>query len=154
MPPIPPVQGNSGIPWPATLKPKLRPAPWGPPLPIPPARQRTWSAIQERYSARPSSRRQSEAPDFEAGHASMFCKIAVVQSISVTDMSADGCAKKNSLVRTTSASAAKAFGAGRAPARRVTNGFVGWKLLLGCYANSPRPKFPKRRLGHTRVPMP
>ena len=29
-----------------------------------------------------------------------------------------------------SASAAKAFGAGLAPARAVTNGFVGWKLLL------------------------
>lgn len=45
-------------------------------------------------------------------------------------------------VRLALASAEKAIGADLAPARAVTSGFVGWKLLLGELAPSHFPKLP------------
>ena len=42
-----------------------------------------------------------------------------------------------------------AFGAGLAPARAVTNGFVGWKLLLGSPLRTSNPNWLARQVDYT-----
>ena len=105
-------------------------------LPISPARHGTRSAIQERYSTRPRPKRQSEAPDFEDGHASLFSKVAVLLSILDAGYERRWIGRKifsKSTQRRLQLRRRSGVAGGRGPG--VSQGrdraFVSWKLLLG-----------------------